>query len=88
MSTDPSLLWNAPPPPPIKPRRGELLWTLTKGAKHLTCELRCHGEYGVEALVLRDGELYTGRRFTTRAEAMAEAQVMHAACVDHGWQEQ
>ena len=46
------MLWNYQPPP-IKPRDGEPLWTMTKGAKTLTCELRYQGEYGVETLVLR-----------------------------------
>jgi hypothetical protein len=82
-----ALLWNYKPPPPTKPREGEPVWTMTKGARHLTCELRYHGEYGVEALVLLDGELYVGRRFPTRAQALDEASAMHAACVEHGWQD-
>ena len=83
-----ALLWNYKPPPPPKPREGEPVWTMTKGTKRLTCELRYHGEYGVEALVLLDGELYVGRRFATRAQASDEATAMHAACGEHGWQDE
>ena len=78
------MLWNHQPPP-IKPRESEPLWTLTKGPKTLTCELRYHGEHGVETLVLLDSELYVGRRFPTRALALEEASAMHAQCVAHGW---
>jgi hypothetical protein len=80
------MLWNAKPPPPVKPREGEPVWTMVKGTRHLTCELRYHGDYGVEALVLLGGELYVGRRFSTRALALEEASTMHAQCVAHGWQ--
>jgi hypothetical protein len=38
--------------------------------------------------VLRDGELYVGRRFVTRALALDETTAMHAACVEHGWQDE
>ena len=34
---------------------------MTKGARRLTCELRYHGEYGVETMVLLEGELYALR---------------------------
>jgi hypothetical protein len=82
-----AFLWNYKPPPSAKPRAGEPVWTLTKGAKCLACELRYHGEHGVETLVLLDGELYVGRRFAMRAEALGEASAMHAQCVEHGWQD-
>jgi hypothetical protein len=81
-----AMLWNYRPLPPTKAREGEPLWTLTRGAKTLRCELRYHGEYGVETLLLQDGELYLGRRFLTRALALEEANTMHAQCVEHGWQ--
>ena len=86
MNTD-ALLSNHKPPPPAKPRPGEPVWAMTKGAKRLTCELRYHAEYGVETLVLLDGELYVGRRFPTRASALEEADAMHAQCAERGWQD-
>jgi hypothetical protein len=36
-------------------------------------ELRYHGEYGVEAQLLRQGELVIGRHFDTRALAVQRA---------------
>lgn len=85
MSTDPALLWMYRPAPTAKPRPGESVWTLTKGTRTLTCELRYHGKYGVEALVLLDGELYMGRRFSTRAMALEEANAMRSQCAKDGW---
>lgn len=35
-----------------------------------SAELRYHGEYGVEAQILRDDELVIGRQFDTRAFAV------------------
>jgi hypothetical protein len=37
-------------------------------------ELRYHGEYGVEAQILRQGDLVIGRRFDTRALAVQWAE--------------
>lgn len=68
------MLWNAKPTPRIKPREGESVWAMTNGARHLTCELRYHGEFGVEAQFLRDGELVIGRRFDTKALAVQWAE--------------
>jgi hypothetical protein len=62
---DPSVLWMHSPPTPTKPRPGESLWAMTKGARRLTCELHYHGEYGVETLVLLNGELYVERRVSS-----------------------
>jgi hypothetical protein len=51
------MLWNAQPPKLPQPRPGEPLFTLVKGTRRTVCELRYHGEYGVEAQFLDDGEL-------------------------------
>lgn len=37
-------------------------------------ELRCHGEYGVETQLLRQGELVIGPRFDTRSLAVQWAE--------------
>jgi len=58
------------PPAPQKPSPGEPLWTLRKDHVTWSAELRVHGEYGVEAQILRDGELVIGQRFDTRADAV------------------
>ena len=47
--------------------------------------LRYHGEYGVEALFLRDGELFYGRRFDTRALAVQWAEQERDALGREGW---
>src|SRR6202521_4808940 len=38
-------LWNAPPPPPRKPRPGERVWSIRKNGKQVDAELRGHGEW-------------------------------------------
>ena len=56
--TDESQLWNYKPAPRCKPRPGEPLWSIR--VNHVapwSAELRYHGEWGVEAQILRDGEL-------------------------------
>ena len=65
------MLWNASPPKLPQPRPGEPLFALQKGHRRTECELRYHGEYGVEAQFLDDGEFNghlsyrpTGRQLT------------------------
>ena len=41
--------------------------------------LRYHGEFGVEAQILRDGQLFAGRRFDTRALAVQWAELERQA---------
>jgi hypothetical protein len=41
----------------------------------VNAELRYHGEYGVEAQLLRQGELVIGRRFDARALAVQRADL-------------
>jgi hypothetical protein len=49
-----------------------------------SAELRYHGEYGVEAQILRNGEHTIGRRFPLKEQAVrwAEDERTHAA---NGW---
>jgi len=78
VSTDPSLLWTAKPPPAAKPRRGELLFEFVRASDRapMTCELRFHGEsYGWEAQFFIRGEFTFGHgAFVTRAQAMRWAE--------------
>jgi len=83
--SDDALFWNAKPPSPRKPRPAEPLWTLQKGARRTQFELRYHGEYGVEAQLLRDGELLMARRFETRALAVQWAEQERALLETEGW---
>jgi hypothetical protein len=85
MSANPELLWNAGPPPACKPRAGEPLYTLRKGHRLRICELRYHGEYGVEVQLLDDGELLCGYRFMTRKQAEDWAQAERADLERDGW---
>lgn len=73
MSTSPTnqskLLHNAPKDPPRVPRVGELLFEFLRGHDRFRCELRDHGEYGVEAMFLRDGDQdFIGRIFHQRLD--------------------
>jgi hypothetical protein len=63
------------PDPPRVPRLGEPLWSLRVNHVTWSCELRYHGEWGVEAQILRDGDLVIGRRFDTRALAVQWAEL-------------
>ena len=46
---------------------------MRKNGKQVYAELRVHGEWGVECQFWFDGEILYGRRWTLRAEALAEA---------------
>ena len=83
--SDDSLLWNAPRPPPRKPRKGEPLFAMTKEGHRINCELHGHGEYGWEARFLRNGELFTGRRFDTRTQAVQWAELERNAMMRDDW---
>jgi hypothetical protein len=83
MSDPPFYAPNHRPAPP-EPRAGEHLWTVQKAGRHLTCELRDDGEFGVEVQVYRDGELLYGRRWATRALALEEADARKAQYLREG----
>jgi hypothetical protein len=81
--SDDSLLWTYKPPP-AKARPGEPLFTLIRDEQRISCELRYHGEYGVEAQFLRDGELMIGRRFVTRSPAVQWGRLERYALLREG----
>ena len=60
--------------PPRQPVPGELLWTVRRDAVMWSCELRTYNGLGVEAQILRDGELVIGRTWPTRPLAIAWAE--------------
>jgi len=62
------------PTPRVVPRPGQLLWEFRKDHVTYSCELRYHGEWGVEAQILRDGDLCMRWRFNTRALAVQWAE--------------
>jgi len=77
---------NAKPLPPRKPRPGEPLFSFVRGHDRFACELRYHGEWGVEAQFLKNEELLIGRRFDLRAQAVRWAEEMRTA-LDQGWED-
>jgi hypothetical protein len=74
MADDPFYAPNAKPTPPRVPRAGEPLWSVRANGATWEAELRYHGEYGVEAQILKQGELVIGRRFDTRELAVLWAE--------------
>jgi hypothetical protein len=58
---------------------------MTKGAWRLECSLLYHGEYGVEAQFLLDGELHIGRTFIMKELAVAWAESERRARTADGW---
>src|ERR1700674_5528602 len=71
-----------------KPRPNERLWTLRKGAAEVSCELRYHGEDGVEAHIYRQGDFFYGHRFDTRAQATAFAEEERADWMAEGFRQE
>jgi hypothetical protein len=62
--------------PVRQPQPGERVRSMQVGAVSWSCELRYNGGgFGVEAQILRDGELVIGRRFNTRALALQWADM-------------
>jgi hypothetical protein len=58
------------PVPRTKPRANEKLWELFKSQDIYACELKYHGECGVEAQIFKNAELLVGYRHQTRALAV------------------
>lgn len=63
------------PGPPVRPAaQCHTLFTFVTNHRVRTCELRYHGEWGVEAAFLEDGNLLISRRFETYALAVQWAE--------------
>jgi hypothetical protein len=71
-------------PTPRQPQAGEPLWAIQKGGRQLACELRDDGQAGVEVQVYRDRELLYGRRWESRALALAKADEWKAQYLREG----
>jgi hypothetical protein len=63
----------------------ETLWTVEFAGQRISCELRYHGEYGVEYRLFRDNEFYQGRGFRTREPAAQAAAMVRRQLEDDGW---
>jgi hypothetical protein len=84
--TNDALLWNAPPPPPRRARRAEHVSSMRKCGKQVDAELRGMRRVGWECQFLHNGELAYGRRWVTRANALAEAEEKRRELSSKGWQ--
>ena len=62
----------------------EHLWAIRKDGQQLDCELRDHGEWGVEVQIYREREFLYGRRWPTRVLALEEADDQRAAYLRKG----
>ena len=56
-----------------------------EGDRRITCELRCHGEYGWETQTLENGQPSTGQRFETFSLARQCSDSDRAALEQDGW---
>jgi hypothetical protein len=63
MSEEPFWKPGLKPRPAREPKPGDRLFEFGKGSDSYACELRDHGEFGVEALFLLNGQLYIARTF-------------------------
>ena len=84
--TNDALLWNAPPPPPRRPRPTEPVWSMRKAGKQTDCVLQGVAEDGWDVLLLRDGDCFYGRRWTTRTLALQEVEELRQELERDGWQ--
>jgi hypothetical protein len=75
---------NRTPPAPRQPHPGEHLWTIQKYGHRLDCELRDHGNWGVEVQIYREQEFLYGRRWPTRELALEEADDQKATYLRKG----
>jgi hypothetical protein len=71
-------------PAPRQRKPGEHLWAIRKDGQQLDCELRDHGQWGVEVQIYRDLEFLYGRRWPTHALALEEADDQKAAYLRKG----
>ena len=73
-----SLLWTHKPATRCHRDPESLSWSVRKNGVTWSAELRFHGEYGVEAQILRNGELMIGRRFMLKEQAVKWAEAKKA----------
>lgn len=71
--------------PPRKSTPAELLWRLTCGNERRRAELRDRGIVGAELQIYINGQFVSGRHYTTRALAIADADAFRAALERDGW---
>jgi hypothetical protein len=65
----------------LPPPSGERVWSLDKGWHRYSCELRPR-LFGVEVELRCDWDMYSSRRFPTRASALGWAEAERRALVE------
>ena len=86
MSDEPYYAPNAKPLPPRVARPGEPLFSFMRDHDRFACELRYHGEWGVEAQFLKNEELLVSRCFDLRPQVVRWAEEMRTA-LEKGWED-
>lgn len=84
MSDQPFYAPNHKPAPPRQRQPREHLWAIRKDGQQLDCELRDHGDWGVEVQIYRNREFLYGRRWPSRELALEEADDQKAAYLRRG----
>jgi len=76
---------NRKPRPARVAQPGEPVWRIRKAdGRQLDCELRTHGEWGVEVQLFRELDFLYGRRWPTREEAQAHARELREHFIAEG----
>jgi hypothetical protein len=75
----------APPRPRISRARCEPLWMLTKGSRRVAAMLVVHREGGYDVRILRDREIYGGRRFDDWDTAIRYTNQLYNDLARTGW---
>jgi hypothetical protein len=73
------------PSTPVGATEREPLWTVHRDRQWILCELRYHGEYGVEYRLFQNDQFYKGRGFSTRELAVQAAEVIRRQLEEDGW---
>jgi len=65
---------------------GELLFEFVRELDHarFRCELRSHGEWGIEAQWFKDGDFLIAHQFDTRVQAVLWAEAERVE-IEKGW---
>lgn len=67
------------------PESRSVIWELYKGGERLTCELRNHGDHGVEIALLRDGAWFHSQIFVNEMRARNHAEEARRTAEQEGW---
>lgn len=67
------------------PEARSVIWELYKGAERLTCELRHHGDHGVEIVLLRNNAWLHSQMFADEMRARNQAEKDRRTAVLEGW---